>query len=95
MSGEILLECEPIGASSSLTLALVRSSELELYPDRIILKRADDSSTLVGEAILKCRNPNVDISSVQLKCEADNGETLESRISECEHEMSGRFARPS
>ncbi len=80
MQGEILLECEPIGASSSLHLTLKRSNELEIFPDRIFLKRTTDSSIFVGEAILKSRNPIVDLSSVQLECEADNGELFECRL---------------
>ena len=89
LNGEIVLDCDPLGTSSSLNLTLIRKSELEIYPERIVLKRSTNSSKLIGEAILKCRHPNVDIASVQLKCETAGGEIIECRL----EKMSDRIGR--
>lgn len=80
LSGEIVLDCDHLGTSSTLNLTLIRKGELEIYPERIVLKRSSSSSTLVGEAILKRSRSNADIASVQLKCESSAGEVIECRV---------------
>ena len=80
LSGVISLKREGVEESSSLKLTVVHSNVLELYPERIILKPNFDQSTYVGEAIVKCKNSSVDISSLTVRCEADNGEIFGCRL---------------
>lgn len=75
---EILLENSDPVRSSAMKLTIVHKSDLEILPERIVLKRKPDSELLFGESVLRSRVG--DISSINMSCAASTGDKVKCRL---------------
>lgn len=81
VNGEISMGHVPPHTNSTLRLTLARKSDVDIYPKRIVLKPSKTSlSTFEGEAILKCRDANLDIVGLSWECETSGSEVIECRV---------------
>ena len=76
--GQIQLESGGHLVSSKMNLTVVRKGDVEILPERIVLKRKHGSSALVGEAVLRCRSGF--IGQIEVDGETDNEDRLDCRL---------------